>query len=118
MGAGGGCVGQRSAISELRGSGPPLAVVAPALPPTGGGAPPSRCTVGRTWVGGPGSAGGGRPAALSPPHCLAPAVWAVTCVAACVGIGAVAVAGFAGSSASGSGCCARPGGASCWRPHP
>ena len=64
-------------------------------------APPSRCTVGGACVGGPGSARGGRPAALSPPNRPAPAVWAVTCVAACVGVGAAAVAGFAGGSASG-----------------
>ena len=44
---------------------------------------------------------GGRPPALSPRHSLAPVVWAVTCAAACVGVGAVAVAGFAGGSASG-----------------
>ena len=44
---------------------------------------------------------GGRPAALSPSHSPAPAVWAITCVAACVGVGAVAVAGSAGGSASG-----------------
>ena len=41
MGAGGGCEGQRSAVSGLRGSGPPLALIVPALPPTGGGARPS-----------------------------------------------------------------------------
>ena len=68
LGGGGGLVraggdgsGQQSGVSGLRGSGPPLALVAPVLPPTGGGAPPSRCTVGGPWVGGPGSAGGGVP---------------------------------------------------------
>ena len=65
-------------------------------------------TVGGAWVGGP-----------SPPfHCLVSAVWAITCAAACVGAGAVAAAGCAGGSASGRGRCAKPGGASCWRPHP
>ena len=65
-------------------------------------------TVGGAWVGGP----------SSPPHSLASAVWAITCAAACVGAGAVAAAGCAGGSASGQGRCAKPGGASCWRPHP
>ena len=60
------------------------------------------------WVGGP----------SSPAHSLASAVWAITCAAACVGTGAVAAAGSAGSSASGRGRCAKPGGASRWRPHP
>ena len=60
--------------------------------------------------------GSGGPA--PPPHFLAPAVWAVSCAAACVGAGAVAAAGCAGGSASGRGRCVRPGGASCWRPHP
>ena len=65
-------------------------------------------TVGGAWVGGP----------SSPPYSLASAVWAITCAAACVGAGAVAAAGCAGGSASGRGRCAKPGGASCWRPHP
>ena len=60
-------------------------------------------TVGGAWVRGP-----------IPP----PAVWAFTCVAACVGAGAAAAAGCAGGSASGRGRYAKPGGASCWRPHP
>ena len=64
--------------------------------------------VGGAWVGGP----------SSPPHSLASAVWAITCAPACVGAGAVAAAGCAGGSASGRGRCAKPGGASCWRPHP
>ena len=68
----------------------------------------SRRTVGGAWVRGP----------APPPHSLVSAVWAITCAAACVGAGAVAAAGCAGSSASGRGRCAKPGGASCWRPHP
>ena len=65
-------------------------------------------TVGEAWVRGP-----------SPyPHSLVSAVWAITCAASCVGAGAVAVAGCAGGSASGRGRSAKPGGASCWRPHP
>ena len=82
--------------------GPPSRSLSPpSLPREVARAPPSRCTMGGAWVGGPGSAGGGRPAAPSPPHSLAPVVCAVTCVAACAGVGAVAVAGFAGGSASG-----------------
>ena len=65
-------------------------------------------TVGGAWVGGP----------SPPPHSLVSAVWAITCAAACVGAGAVAAAGCAGGSASGRGRCAKPRGASCWRPHP
>ena len=65
-------------------------------------------TVGGAWVAGP----------SSPPHSLASAVWAITCAAACVGAGAVAAAGCAGGSTSGRGRCAKPGGASCWPPHP
>ena len=58
--AGGGGSGQRSAISWLRGSGPPLALVAPVLPPTAGGARPSAALYdGGVWVRGHGSAGGG-----------------------------------------------------------
>ena len=53
-----------------------------------------------------------------PPHSLVSAVWAITCAAACVGAGAVAAAGCAGGSASGRGRFAKPGRASCWRPHP
>ena len=101
MGARGNSVGQRSAVSELRGSGPPLALVAPALPLTGGG---TRHSVALYRGGGVGRGArlrrGELPAALSPSHSPAPAVWAVTCVAACVGIEAVAVAGSASSSAS------------------
>ena len=47
----------------------------PPLPREVARAPPSRCTVGGAWVGGPGSVRGGRPAALSPSHSPAPAVW-------------------------------------------
>ena len=65
-------------------------------------------TVGGAWVGGP----------SPPPHSLVSAIWAITCAAACVGAGAVAAAGCAGGSASGRERCAKPGGASCWRPHP
>ena len=100
--AGGGREGQRSAVSGPRGSGFPPALVVSALPPTGGGARPSVAP----YCGGGAGRGarlrrGGRPTALSPPHSLAPVVRAVTCAAACVGAGAVAVAGFAGGSASG-----------------
>ena len=66
----------------------------------------------RTVGGGRGS-GGPAP----PPNSPVPAVWAFTCAAACVGAGAAAAAGCAGGSASGRGRCAKPGGASCWRPH-
>ena len=65
-------------------------------------------TVGGAWVGGP----------APPPNSPVPAVWAFTCAAACVGAGAAAAAGCAGGSASGRGRYAKPGGASCWRPHP
>ena len=61
---------------------------------------------------------GGRGAQPPPPNSPVPAVWAFTCAAACVGAGAAAAAGCAGGSASGRGRCAKPGGASCWRPHP
>ena len=64
-------------------------------------------------VGGRGPGGPAPP----PPNSPVPAVWAFTCAAACVGAGAAA-AGCAGGSASGGGRCAKPGGASCWRPHP
>ena len=64
-------------------------------------------TVGGAWAGGP----------SPPPSSPVPAVWAFTCAAACVGAGAAAAAGCAGGSASGRGRCAKPGGASCWRPH-
>ena len=65
-------------------------------------------TVGGAWVRGP----------IPPPNSPVPAVWAFTCAAACVGAGAAAAAGCAGGSASGRGRYAKPGGASCWRPHP
>ena len=65
-------------------------------------------TVGGAWVGGP----------SPPPHSLVSAVWAITSAAACVGAGAVVAASCAGGSASGRGRCAKPGGASWWRPHP
>ena len=99
--------GQRLAGCGAVGS-PPRSLPPPSLPPEVAHAPPSRRIVGGAWVGGP----------SSPPHSLASAVWAVTCAAACVGTGAVAVAGCAGGSTSGRGRCARPGGASCWRPCP
>ena len=114
--AGGGGLGQWSAVSGLRGSGPPLTLVAPVLPPTravpwegrgsGGPAPPggtSRVTV---------------PLPSLPAHRLGRRGAAVTCAVVCVGAGAGAVAGSAGGSASGLGRCAKPGGARCWRPHP
>ena len=102
--AGGGSSGQRSVVSGLRGSGPPLTLVAPVLSPTGGGARP--CAAPYEWgvsVGGPGSAWGGRPAVDPPPHahCLGRRGAAITCVVACVRAGAAAVAGSAGGSASG-----------------
>ena len=97
---------QRLAGCGAAGS-PPRSLSPPSLPREVARAPSSRRTVGGAWVGGP----------SSPPHFLASAVWAVTCAAACVGAGAVAAAGCAGGSASGRGRCARPGGASCWRPH-
>ena len=99
--------GQRLAGCGAVGS-PPRSLSPPSLPREVARAPSSRRTVGGAWVGGP----------SSPPHFLASAVWAVTCAAAGVGAGAVAAAGCAGGSASGRGRCARPGGASCWRPHP
>ena len=80
---------------------PSRSLLSPSLPREVARAPPSRCTVGGAWVRGPGSAGGGAPRHCPPPHSPAPAVWAVTCVAACVGVGAAAVMGFAGGSASG-----------------
>ena len=67
-------------------------------------------TVGGAWAGGP--------SPPPPPSSPVPAVWAFTCTAACVGAGAAAAAGCADGSASGRGRCAKPGGASCWRPHP
>ena len=74
MSAGGGGSGQRSAVSGLRGSGPPLALVAPVLSPTGGGARLLAAPYeGGVWVGGPGSAGGGVPPSPSP---LALIAWA------------------------------------------
>ena len=99
--------GQRVAGCGAAGS-PPRSFSPSSLPRGVARAPASRRTVGGAWVGGP----------SSPLHFLASAVWAVTCAAACVGAGAVAAAGCAGGSASGRGRCARPGGASCWRPHP
>ena len=64
-GAGGGGSGGRSAVSGLRGSGLPSALVAPALSPTGGDARPSAAPYGRKGV---------------PRHCpfpspLAPIAW-------------------------------------------
>ena len=66
-------------------------------------------TVGGAWAGG---------AQPPPPNSPVPAVWAFTCAAACLGAGAAVAAGCAGGSASGRGRCAKPGGASCWCPHP
>ena len=60
--AGGGSSGQRLAVCGLQGSGPPLALVAPALSFTGGGARPPGL-----WVSEPGSTGGG-----VPQHCPLP----------------------------------------------
>ena len=99
--------GQQLAGCGAAGS-PPRSLSPPSLPREVARAPASRRTVGGTWVGGP----------SSPPHFLASALWAVTCAAVCLGAGAVAAAGCAGGSASGRGRCARPGGASCWRPDP
>ena len=99
--------GQRLAGCGAVGS-PPRSLFLPSLPREVARAPSSRCTVRGEWVGRP----------SSPPHFLASAAWAVTCAASCVGAGAVAAAGCAGGSTSGRGRCARPGGASCWRPHP
>ena len=99
--------GQRLAGCRAVGS-PPHSFSLPSLPREVARAPLSRRIVGGAWVGGP----------PSPPHSLASAVWAVTCAAACVGAGAAAVAVCAGGSASGRGRCARPRGASCWRPRP
>ena len=82
--------GQRLAGCGAVGS-PPRSLSPPSLPRELARAPPSRRIVRGAWVGGP----------SSPPHSLASAVWAVTCAAACVGAGAVAVAGCAGGSASG-----------------
>ena len=87
---------------------PPRSLSPPSLPREVARSHASRRTVGGAWVGGPSSS----------PHSLASAVWAITCAAACVGAGAVAAAGYAGGSASGRGRCAKPGGASCWRPYP
>ena len=87
---------------------PPRSLSPPSLPREVARSHASCRTVGGAWVGGP----------SSPPHSLASAVWAITCAATCVGAGAVAAAGCAGGSASGRGRCAKPGGASCWRPHP
>ena len=87
---------------------PPRSLSLPSLPQEVARSHASCRTVGGAWVGGP----------SSPPHSLASAVWPITCAAACVGAGAVAAAGCAGGSASGRGRCAKPGGASCWRPHP
>ena len=115
--AGGGGSGQRSRVSGLRGSGPPLALVAPVLPSTG---PLCRAVRWEVCVGRGarlrrgGASRGTVP--FQPPraHHLGRRGEAVTCAVACVGAGAGAVAGSAGGSASGRGRCAKPGGASCW----
>ena len=107
MSNGGSSLGQRSAVSGLRGSGPPLALVAPVPPPTGGGARPSVALYGGGNVGRrarlhQGGACRGTVPPL-PPRAYRPGRWgaAVTCVVACVGAAAAAVAGSAGGSASG-----------------
>ena len=99
--------GQRLAGCGAAGS-PPRSLSPPSLPREVARSHASCRTVGGAWVGGPNP----------PPHSLASAVWAITCAAACVGAGTVAAAGCAGGSASGRGRCAKPGGASCRRPHP
>ena len=107
MSAGGGGSGQRSAVSGLRGSGPRLALFAPVLPPTGGGARPSVALYGGggmcqgAWLRPGGASRGTVP--IPPPRacCLGGQGAAVTCVVACVGAGAAAMAGSAGGSASG-----------------
>ena len=99
--------GQRLAGCGAAGS-PPRSLSLPPLPREVARAPSSRRTVWGAEVGGP----------SCPPHFLASAVWAFTCAAACVGAGAVAAVGCAGGITSGRGRCARPGGASCWCPHP
>ena len=55
---------------------------------------------GGRWSGGPAPRGGASHD-TEPPNSLASVVRVVTCAAACVGAWAVAVAGFAGGSASG-----------------
>ena len=75
--AGGGSLGQSAAVCGRRGSGPPLALVAPVLSPTGGGARTSAAPYGGGGVGRGGRLRwGGHPAALSPPHPLALIAWA------------------------------------------
>ena len=64
--AGDGRSGQRLAVSGLRGSGPPPALIALAISPTGGGARPSAVSYGgglgvALRAGGPSPAGGGVP---------------------------------------------------------
>ena len=98
--------GQRLAGCGAAGS-PPRSLSSPTLPREVARSHAWCRTVGGAWVGGP----------SSPPHSLASAVWAITCAAACAGAGAVAAAGCASGSASARGRCAKPGGASCWRPH-
>ena len=72
---------------------PPRSLSPPFLPREVARAPPSRRIMGGACVGGPSSS----------PNSLASAVWVVTCAAACVGAGAVAVAGCAHGSATGRG---------------
>ena len=106
MSAGGGGSGQRSAVSGLRGSGPPLALVAPVLPPTGGGARPSAALYGGGVVGRGARlrrGGASRGTTPFPPpraHRLGQRGAAVTCVFACGGAGAAAVVDSAGGSTS------------------
>ena len=77
MSAGGGGSGQWSAVSGLRGSQPALALAAPVLPPTGGGARPSVALYRGEGVGlGARLRQGGRAAALSPSNPLAAIAWA------------------------------------------
>ena len=76
--AGEGATGRRSAVGGLRGSGPPLALVGPVLPPTGGGARPSVALYLRGGVGrGAWLPGGGASRGTVPPYPIASIAWAV-----------------------------------------
>ena len=109
--AGGGGSGHRLAFSRLRGSGPPPALVALALSPTGAGVRPAAASYllgewgSRSGSGGPALPwGASRGTVPSPPpraHRLGRRGAAVTCVVACTGAGAVAAARSARGSASG-----------------
>ena len=77
MCAWGGGWGQRSAVSGLRGSGPPLVLGAPVLPPTGGGACPSAILCGGGGCGSGGSAPlGGASRGIVSCSPAAPIAWA------------------------------------------